>query len=503
MSTPPSTPAFLQGGGAMGERIRSFDWNAHPLGAPAQWPDALRTALSICLHSSFPTAIYWGPDFHLLYNDAWSEVPADKHPGVLGLPARQAWDDIWDIVGPQLQQVFRSGEGIALYEQMLPMVRGGQPRETWWNYSFTAIRNADQTVGGVFNQGNEVTALVQARRVRNAEIARWHDMFRQAPAGIALLHGPGHLYEFANDAYLRLVGREDLVGRTVAEAIPEVVGQGYIGVLDQVYRSGEPFIGSSLTVKIQRTTDQPPEDRILDFIFRPVRDAAGAVDGIFILVTDVTDRARAETALRLTNWQLGEERARLASLIEAEQRAQNALRRFNDTLEAHVKLRTGELTRALQQQQAVTDRLRATFETSLMFQGFLETDGTLRDTNTASLAAIDCTLAEVVGLPFWETPWFTATPAAPERIRQAVGLAARGQVVQASITLELPGGPRHYDIRMRPAFNGQGEVIGIVPEALEVAAPAAADRVVLADVRSPGASPQPPEAGPSRTTAAP
>ncbi|HEY0822534.1 MAG TPA: PAS domain-containing protein, partial [Ramlibacter sp.] len=158
---PPASPSldFLHGGGAMGERIRAFDWRQHPLGPPQQWPAALRMAISLCLGSSFPTAVYWGPEMFVLYNDAWSEIPAEKHPWILGKPAREGWSDIWPIVGPQFQRVFETGEGLALYEQMLPMVRGGRPRETWWNYSFTPIRNADQTVGGVFNQGNEITAL--------------------------------------------------------------------------------------------------------------------------------------------------------------------------------------------------------------------------------------------------------------------------------------------------------------------------------------------------------
>jgi hypothetical protein len=75
---------FLQGGGAMGKLIRAYDWAKTPLGPPTNWPQSLRSALSICLHSSFPTAIYWGEDLCLLYNDAWAHIPGDRHPFVLG-----------------------------------------------------------------------------------------------------------------------------------------------------------------------------------------------------------------------------------------------------------------------------------------------------------------------------------------------------------------------------------------------------------------------------------
>jgi PAS domain-containing protein len=458
---------FLQGGGAMGERIRNFDWASHPLGPPEAWPQALRMALSLCLNSSFPTAVYWGPEFYVLYNDAWSEIPAEEHPWMLGKPAHEGWSDIWHVVGPQFRQVF-SGEGLALYEQMLPMLRGGQVRETWWNYSLTPIRNADHTVGGIFNQGNDITEVVRARRERQAELDRWREMFRQAPAGVALLRGREHVFEFANDAYVQLVGARDIAGKTLREALPEVVDQGFVEILDSVYVSGQPYIGTGASVKLQRESGQPAEDRIVDFVYQPMRNAAGEVDGIFVLVTDATERSRAESALRLSNWQLGEERARLASLIEAEQRARMALRRFSDSLEAHVRQRTAELTLALEKQNAVTDRLRAAFETDLLFQGFLDVEGTLLDANPRSLAAIRCTLADVNGQPFWETPWFAGTEGAPEAIRQAVQSARRGQVVREYFKLQLPDGPRDFLFYLRPAFNARFEVMGLVPEAVDL-----------------------------------
>lgn len=453
----------------MGERIRAFDWASHPMGPPEDWPPALRMAISLCLNSSFPTAIYWGPEMFVLYNDAWSVIPAEKHPWMLGQPAERGWADIWHIVGPQFGRVLHGGESFALYDQMLPMVRGGEPRETWWNYSLTPIRHADHSIGGIFNQGNEVTEIVVARRQREAELARWREMFRQAPTPVALLRGPEQVFEFANDAYQALVGGRDIVGKRVGEALPEVVEQGFLELLDGVYRTGEPYLGAGAKVKLQRAAEGPVEERVLDFIYQPMRDAKGTVDGILVLVTDVTERARAEAALRLSNWQLGEERARLASLIEAEQRARIALRRFSDSLEAQVKARTAELTRALEAQQAAADRLRAAFATEMMFQGYMDVDGTLRDANPASLAAIHCRLEDVVGRPFWETPWFAATPGMPEQVRAALDEARRGRAVRSDIVVNLPGGPRSFHFSIRPVFNVRGEMVGLVPEGLPTA----------------------------------
>lgn len=158
---------FLAGDGEMAQRMRDFDWANHPLGSPAKWPQSLRAALSICLNSAFPTAIYWGPDLRLLYNDAWAPIPGPRHPGALGEPAREVWSDIWHIIDPQFRQVLEEGNGLFAQEQMLPMKRHGIEEETWWNYSFTPLRDEDGRIVGIFNSGSEITENVFQRR--NAE----------------------------------------------------------------------------------------------------------------------------------------------------------------------------------------------------------------------------------------------------------------------------------------------------------------------------------------------
>ena len=159
-----STAPFLSGGGAMGERIRAFDWAASPLGPPEGWPEVLRSALRICLSSAFPTAIYWGSDLVLLYNDSWSPIPAERHPGCLGQPARAVWADIWDIIAPQFAAVFETGEGFSAFDQLLPMVRDGIARTTYWDYSFTPLIDREGRVRGILNQGMERTAQVLGDR---------------------------------------------------------------------------------------------------------------------------------------------------------------------------------------------------------------------------------------------------------------------------------------------------------------------------------------------------
>ncbi|MDX7952813.1 response regulator [Lichenihabitans sp. Uapishka_5] len=167
MSTPPDDmTAFLAGGGEMGARIRAFDWNATPLGPPEVWPEVLRSALRICLNSAFPTAIYWGPDLFLMYNDGWAPIPADRHPACLGQAGANVWGDIWDIIGPQFAAVMATGQGFSAFDQMLPMERDGQPQETYWNYSFTPLVDESGAVRGVLNQGNETTRQVRLEKLQ-------------------------------------------------------------------------------------------------------------------------------------------------------------------------------------------------------------------------------------------------------------------------------------------------------------------------------------------------
>ncbi|MEP9358707.1 PAS domain-containing protein [Sphingomonas sp. KR3-1] len=298
---------FLDHEGEMAARIRGFDWATHPLGAPQHWPDPLKFALDMALASSFPSAIYWGPDLHLLYNDAWAPIPAERHPWALGRPAREVWADIWAIVAPQMEQVIASGRGFAIYDQLLAMERGGRPQETWWNYSFTPIRDADGEVRGLLNQGNETTRFVLAERARLAEVARLRDLFEQAPGAVALLRGPEHRFEFANSGYVALVGGRMVLGRTVAEALPEVVEQGFVDLLDSVYAGGEPFRADGVPVLLQRQPGAAPETRFLDFVYQPIKDGNGNTTDIFVAANDVTERAAAEEALRQS-----EERLQLA-----------------------------------------------------------------------------------------------------------------------------------------------------------------------------------------------
>jgi PAS domain S-box-containing protein len=142
--------------------------------------------------------------------------------------------------------------------------------------------------------------------------------------------------------------------------------------------------------------------------------------------------------------------------------AEKTLIEVNERLEAQVSERTAEL-------RAKEARLRTVFETSYTFQGLLSIDGTLLDANATSLAGIAMSFADVVGKPFWDTPWFTGTPDMPDIVRAAIAAVAGGAAVRREIHVNLPvGGWRWFDFQMRPVGDGDGNVVAIVPEAVEL-----------------------------------
>jgi signal transduction histidine kinase len=148
-------------------------------------------------------------------------------------------------------------------------------------------------------------------------------------------------------------------------------------------------------------------------------------------------------------------------------RSEDALRSLNLSLDAQVKERGVELGRAINALKSSADRMRSLLQTTYILQGYMTPDGIMLDANRASLDSIQAKIEDVVGRPFWETPLFTSTPGMPDAVHQAVMRAAAGEIIQQSITVNLPDGERTFDMALRPVKSEAGAVIGIVPEAVE------------------------------------
>ena len=296
----------------MPEFVRTKDWSATKLGPREQWSPSLGMALEIVLASAFPMALRWGPDFVLLYNDGFRIILGEKHPWALGRTAQEVWPELWDQIGPAHEAILNGRhKAIFIEETKLRIQRN---HDSWDDASFTLSYSPtpDATsptgIGGVFVTALETTCRVGTeRRLREvqsaleAERAFLRDLFQHAPSFMAVLHGPEHRFEFANDSYQRLIGHRQVIGRPVREALPEFAGQGFFELLDRVYASGEPFTGRRMLTNLQRQPGAAMKAVYIDVMYQPIRNADGEVYGIFVDGSDITDRVAAEEALQRLN----------------------------------------------------------------------------------------------------------------------------------------------------------------------------------------------------------
>lgn len=295
---------------------------------------------------------YNGMDFHALFEASPNPyVLLDRDFTIVGMNAaylRATMRERHDIIGRGMFEAFppdpnaQGGEQLraslerALKERErdhIPLIRYAIPSEggyqdRYWSATHTPLFDADGEVIYILQHTEDITELQQLREAqarspegsarssqvegaifRHAQdvedtsriVARERDtlrqMFEQAPGFMAVLSGPDHVFTLANAAYEQLVGARSLVGRSVAQALPEVVDQGFIDLLDRVYATGKPFLGNNTKVVLAAAGGGAEEERYLDFIYQPMTDAAGAVTGIFVQGHDRTDQVRAEMAL--------------------------------------------------------------------------------------------------------------------------------------------------------------------------------------------------------------
>jgi len=179
---------FLKGTGTLGQLIFEHDWSSSPLGPISQWPQSLKTAVSLMLNSRQPMWLGWGEQVTFLYNDAYIDVLSQaKHPWALGRPAAEVWSEIWDICGPLADKVFKQGEATFVDEVRLFMSRESGPEENYFSFSYSPIRDESGEVGGLFCPNAEMTAKhLNARRLRTlSELASGALMERTADAAAA------------------------------------------------------------------------------------------------------------------------------------------------------------------------------------------------------------------------------------------------------------------------------------------------------------------------------
>ncbi|WP_337176706.1 PAS domain S-box protein [Paludisphaera sp.] len=182
-------------------------------------------------------------------------------------------------------------------------VEGSEALGRWFDvYAFRLGEPSERTVAILFTDITGRRAAEQERERLLAHLAdereRLAEAFERSPAFVAVLRGPDHVFERANERYMELLGRRDLAGKPVRDVLPEVASQGYFEILDRVYATGEPYHAAERRVPLARGPGGEMEDRWLDFVFQPLLGPEGVVSGVLIHGVDLTDRKRAEEQLR-------------------------------------------------------------------------------------------------------------------------------------------------------------------------------------------------------------
>ncbi len=317
---PTTSTEFFPGGGECGALVRAFDWAKTPLGSVAGWPAALKTLVRVILHSRQPMLLMWGPELIQFYNDA--VVPSlgkSKHPAGMGQRGESCWRETWPFVGQQIRDVMELGEAAWHENQSVPIFRNGQLEDSYWTYSYSPAFDDEGAIAGTVivctETTNSVLAQQQAERARkDAELARAElkGIFMQAPIPMCILTGSDYRFTLANKPYLDFVGRE-VVGKTLAEAFTPAEADYYRGLLDGLFRTGEPVTVLEAPLRLVDSAGVAT-DGYINLALRPYRNADGGIAGALAVLGDVTApvRARKQVEQLAADLQIARQNAELA-----------------------------------------------------------------------------------------------------------------------------------------------------------------------------------------------
>src|ERR1700738_1900135 len=328
----PVSADFLAGGGEMGALTRAYDWSASPLGPPDTWPQSLRTTLRILLNTNHPMFIWWGSGLIQFYNDAYRQTMGpERHPGALGQGGRECWAEIWDVIGPQIEQVMGGGGATWHENQLVPVTRYGGLEQVYWTYGYSPIDNGGG-VGGVLVVCRDVTEeylASAALREREAELARVQQIGRigglevdlrtgfrnrRSPEYL-LIHGlPPDAVNETHEDWVRRIHPDD---REATEKKFREAVAGTVRDYTVQYRIVRPSDGEVRWISVRSTIE---------------RDENGSAIRLVGAHSDVTEQAVAALALRQSEErfrkladQLAELNATLAQRVEEKTRERDRI----------------------------------------------------------------------------------------------------------------------------------------------------------------------------------
>ncbi len=199
------------------------------------------------------------------------------------------YDEDADITSKATEKVV-SGIQIPIFENRY-VHKSGRIVSIFWSVKW------DEKLQLMFCIAKDVTEKKRLEKAVENERDQFFDMFLKAPSAIGMLKGADHIFEMANPLYLELIGKKDIIGKTVAEVLPEVVEQGFVGMLDHVYQTGESYIGKEMLVKVNKEGNGEMTDFYIDFIYQAHRNGEGNIEGTFFFINDTTEQILSRKAI--------------------------------------------------------------------------------------------------------------------------------------------------------------------------------------------------------------
>ncbi len=246
------------------------------------------------LNTGLPMLVLWGPDLICLYNDYVipSLDPATQHPAI-GKPSAQIWTQAWPVVGPLLEGVLQSGAPVTFQDVPMLFYRQGNTEEVFWTFCYSPIMTEDGRIEGILATCLETTQGVRARQQLEQNQQKLLASFNESPVGIAIINREQLTFRMANPFYGHLVGRtpDEIVGKPLLAALPELAGQGFDQSLQAVIDTGKPFIANEVAINIVRNNQL--ETIYVDLTYQPQREADNRISGALIVAVDVTQQVKA------------------------------------------------------------------------------------------------------------------------------------------------------------------------------------------------------------------
>jgi PAS domain S-box-containing protein len=306
----------------------------------------------------------------LAVSDEYCRITHQRRENLLGRGTFEAFPESHETESSHGKHNVRSSFEVALSMRgriVLPIQRydlppsldgDGKYHEHYWRMSSAPVFGADEGKIAVLHAVENVTEQIIATKRQGEALAaartaedRLRTVFTEAPVGVAVLRGPEHRFESANKSYIDIVGRGDLIGKTVREAFPDLEGQGIYPALDDAFTTGEPFLASEMLLLLDRHHDGGMHQGYFDFVYQPLRDPAGDVEGIAVVITDVTSQVMARKEV--------EERERAtAEMNETLVAQQTELERLN----AHLQDQATEMEQQTEEAQQLSEELGAANE---------------------------------------------------------------------------------------------------------------------------------------------